>query len=292
VEIGKHCSTPTECGFKTHCWQEIPPLSIFNLPGLQDRQWDLYRDDVIHLDDERLKNLNELQERIIHCFKTGERFINRAGIQSELATWQFPLIFLDFETINPAIPRYQGRGPFQQVPFQFSVHVWESKESEIKHHEFLHESIDDPRPDLIPALLKACGTAGSIVAYYSTFESARIKELAEFSPAHAPSLHALIERIVDPLPIIRQHVYDNAFAGSFSLKSVAPALLGKDHSYENMLIANGNDAQRGFLELISDTTPGYRKEKLKHAMLDYCKKDTFVMLELVKWLFTVTSETK
>jgi len=95
----------------------------------------------------------------------------------------------------------------------------------------------------------------------------------------------LIDRIVDPLPIIRDAVYDNEFGGSFSLKSVAPALLGESHSYENMLVANGNDAQRAFVELISPNILKDRKLVLKTAMIEYCEKDTFVMVELVKWLY-------
>ena len=101
---------------------------------------------------------------------------------------------------------------------------------------------------------------------------------------HRESLLSLIDRIIDPLPIIREYVYDNAFGGSFSLKSVAPALLGESQRYEGMLVANGGDAQRAFEELISPDTPDMRKQLLRHAMIEYCKKDTFVMVELVKWL--------
>lgn len=289
VDIGTHCTTPTECGFKQHCWQQkqIPEFSIFDLPGLQKKQWDLYRSGIIRLDDERLNDLTELQERIITCFKTGERFLDPAGVRSALSTWRYPLVFLDFETINPAIPCYPGRGPFQQVPFQFSVHRLETPNSPLTHHAFLHETTDDPRPTLIPALLSACGKEGSIVAYYSTFEGSRIQELAEFSPPHAAALNELITRLVDPLPIIRAHIYDHGFAGSFSLKNVAPALLGEAHSYTNMAVANGNDAQRAFLELISSATSAEKKAVLKQNMLDYCNKDTLVMVELVKWLYQV-----
>jgi len=177
-----------------------------------------------------------------------------------------------------------GTRPFEQVPFQFSVHTWSSPDAEITHKEFLHLSADDPRSPLIPALLNACGQQGSIIAYFGRFESERIQALADFSPHDRDALLQLVERIVDPLPIIRDAVYDNAFAGSFSLKKVAPALLGESHSYDNMAVANGNDAQRAFEELISPTITHERKKELECAMLEYCKKDTQVMVELVKWL--------
>jgi hypothetical protein len=287
IDIGPYCLAPTECVFTNHCWQEkqIPELSIFNLPGIKDRKWDLYYDGMTHLDDPRLHDLNELQQRVVHAYKTGERFIDKQNIHLALSDWTFPLIFLDFETINPAIPRYQGCGPYHHVPFQFSVHTWEHPDAELTHQAFLHSSKHDPRPTLIPALLEACQEKGSIVAYYGRFESDRINELADYSPQHGQALYALKDRIVDPLPIIRDFVYDNAFAGSFSLKRVAPALLGDKYSYEGMPVANGGEAQRAFEKLIAMDSMDKERDTLYQAMLDYCKKDTLAMVELVKWLY-------
>lgn len=287
VDIGPQCLEPNECGFKKHCWQQkhIPEPSIFNLPKMHDRKWELYKDGIIALDDARLTGLNELQERIVNCYKTGERYINREAIEAALSGWQFPLVFLDFETINPAIPRYSGCRPFEHVPFQFSVHHWQTPNSELIHKEFLHVTADDPRPTLIPALLDACGEQGTIVAYFSRFESERIQALADYAPTYSEPLLKLVDRMADPLPIIRDTVYDNAFTGSFSLKSVAPALLGQSHGYDGMEVANGNDAQRAFEQIISGTLSQHRKSLLINALIEYCKKDTLVMVELVKWLY-------
>jgi len=286
IDIGPYCLAPTECGFVSHCWKEknIPEISVFDLPHIRERKWELYYAGIISLDDTRLTELNELQQRMVDVYKSGQRFVDRQAIQAALNTWTFPLVFLDFETINPAIPRYAGCGPFQHVPFQFSVHVMADPQAKCMHHAFLHDSASDPRPTLIPALLAACGEHGSIVAYYGKFEAERIQALADYSPEHTDALTALINRIVDPLPEIRSHVYDPAFAGSFSLKRVAPALLGEAGRYEGMTIANGGDAQRAFEELIAPATSAAKKEMIKQAMLDYCEKDTFVMVELIRWL--------
>lgn len=287
IDIGPQCTVPTECGFVAHCWNEkkIPTMSIFNLPKIYSRQWDLYHEGIVELDDPRLTDLTELQERIVDCFKHNRRFIDRDQIRAALSTWQFPLVFLDFETINPAIPRYEGTKPFEQVPFQFSVHLWPAPNDSITHHAFLHTTSDDPRPKLIPELLAACGERGSIVAYFSRFESDRIKALAEYAPEYQDKLLCLLDRMVDPLDTIRAAVYDNAFNGSFSLKKVAPALLGQEHSYAGMEVADGGAAQRAFEELISPKTSLNRKLNLESAMLAYCEKDTLVMVELVKWLY-------
>ncbi len=286
IDIGDYCSSPNDCGFKEHCYQQknLPKMSILDMPGLRDRKWELYQQGIISLDDPRFTDLNALQERIVTCYKTNTRYVDHAGIKSAMSDWQYPYVYLDFETINPAIPRYDHCKPFGQTPFQFSVHIQTSPEAELTHFEFLHTTQDDPRPTLIPALLTACGTQGSIIAYFSKFESERISELAEYAPPFADSLLALNERMVDPLPILRECVYDNAFAGSFSLKSVAPALLGEKSSYKGMAISNGSEAQRGFNELIADNTKAERKSFLITAMLEYCKKDTLEMVMLVQWL--------
>lgn len=288
IDLGPYCLEPTECGFKDYCWQQkqIPEISVFNLAGLKQRKWELYQAGIIELTDDRITDLNEQQTMIVNAHRTGERFFNPEPMRDALSTWQFPLIFLDFETINPAIPRYVGCKPYEHVPFQFSVHRWESQDSPVTHEAFLHTTADDPRDTLIPALLKACGEHGAIVAYHGVFESARINELANYSEPHAEALLKLTERIVDPLPVLRASLYDPAFACSYSLKSVAPALLGEEQRYDGMLVANGGDAQRAFEEIISANITPMRKEKLIEAMLAYCEKDTYVMVELIKWMMT------
>lgn len=213
------------------------------------------------------------------------RFIDKTGIKEALQSWIFPLVFLDFETINPAVPRYDGTSPYQQVPFQFSVHVLKSLDAEPVHYDYLHTESSDPRPVLIEKLLQACGDQGTVVAYFSQFESARLSELAEFSKKYALQLESIKNRLVDPLPIIRDNVYDGLFAGSFSLKKVAPALLGKSASYENMIVDNGTAAQRAFEKIINPKTDQEQRAELIDASIDYCRKDTLVMVDLVKWMF-------
>lgn len=287
VDIGPQCTFPNPCGFQSSCWKEknIPEVSVLDLPKIGEKKWNLYSQGIFKLDDSRLSDLTPLQQRIVEVFKNGHRFIDKEGIKKIVSQWRFPLVFLDFETINPAIPRYDGTSPYQQVPFQFSVHVWPSPDSELIHKEFLHTDKTDPRPSLIPELLDACGDQGAIVAYYSQFESSRISEMTDYSIEHSNKLKSLLDRIVDPLPLIRDTVYDNKFGCSFSLKAVAPAILGESQSYDGMLVANGTAAQRAFEEIINDQTPTDRKKELVQASLEYCKKDTLVMVELVKWLF-------
>lgn len=286
IDIGPHCTQPNECPFISHCWSEkhIPAMSVFNLPQIKDKKWQLYQEGQIALDQITTPDLTPLQQRVIEVYQSKKRYLNKEGLKTALDTWKFPLVFLDFETIAPAIPRYFNTKPYQQVPFQFSAHIWPSPESTLLHKEYLHTDSSDPRPQLISHLLDACGTEGSIVSYYAQFESARISELAEFSPEQQAPLIKLNARMVDPLPLIREFVYDEQFHGSFSLKDVGPALLGTTFSYQGMLVNDGSAAQRAFEEIINNNTSASRKGELMNASLEYCRKDTLVMVELYKWL--------
>lgn len=288
IDIGPHCmQKPNVCQFKEACWKEkeIPETSIFNIYLIKDKAWDFYRQGILSIDDPRIDGLDELQTRIVQAHRSQKPFIDGASIKQELETWKFPLVFLDFETIGPGIPRFPGTTPYMQVPFQFSVHIWrDPKSDQLEHFEYLHEDQTDPRPQLIEALLRACGTKGSIVAYYQKFEKSRINELAEFSPTHKEALLALEERVVDPLPVFQKHVYFPEFAGSFSLKAVAPAVLGQEFSYEGLEVADGTAAQRAFEELIDPHINPERKASLRAAMLEYCQRDTLATVGVSRWL--------
>lgn len=292
VDIGPHCDSPNPCPFKEHCWKEkgIPELSVFRLPKIGDRAWELYQNGIVALTDERISELAPEQSRIVEGTRSQSRFVDVSGLREAMKDWKFPLVFLDFETINPAIPRYPGTGPYQQVPFQFSAHIWRDADSPLEHREYLHTDASDPRPHLIPSLLEVCGvhgadgTFGSIVAYYAKFEKDCIQGMADSIPEFRSQLEALLPRFVDPLPILRDFVYDPQFNASFSLKDVAPALLGRDASYEGMMVAEGTAAQRAFTEFTNPSTPENRRSELIQASLEYCRKDTLVMVDLVKWL--------
>lgn len=286
VDLGPHCSLNRDCEFKSHCFSErkIPDVSVFNIPGIRTKVWELYQKGQVGLRDVDIAELDDLQRRMVTAHLSNEIFVDSEAIQTALKDWKYPLIYLDFETINPPIPCFLGCAPYQQVPFQFSVHIQREAGGVLEHVEFLHDNQDDPRPNLIPALLAACGDDGSIVSYYAAFEKKRIEEMAEFSPAHRSQLLSLLPRFVDPLEIIRAHVYDPAFGGRFSLKAVAPALIGDSMSYKGMNVADGGAAQRAFTEMVS-TSPA-RREEIRRDLLQYCKQDTLAMVETVNWLLT------
>ncbi|MGZ3688292.1 MAG: DUF2779 domain-containing protein [Bdellovibrionota bacterium] len=284
VAIGAHCDSPYECAFKSHCWKGAPEISVLNIPGLRNR-WELFESGTVALSPE-IPGLSPQQLKMVRSTLSGERVVDAAQIAQALSKWEAPFSYLDFETIAPAVPRYDGVGPYQQTVFQFSLDI-EGEGGGLTHHEYLHADPSDPRPKVIAELIRTVPAQGSVIAYYSQFEEARLRELADFADhrgdsASAASLRGIADRLVDPLPVIRAHVYDPAFEGSFSIKAVAPALLGI--GYDGMEVGNGSQAQLAFEELISPRITPARKAALTRAMLEYCGQDTMAMVKLVQWM--------
>ncbi|MEZ4815068.1 MAG: DUF2779 domain-containing protein [Bdellovibrionota bacterium] len=288
VDIGPHCDDPYECSFKEHCWKEkkIPELSVFDLPGMGKKAWGFYQRGKIKLSDLVGEKLSMNQQRAVDCYSSKKRHVNAKGIKSDMSSWEFPFYYLDFETIAFAIPKYKETGPYMQIPFQFSCHV-ETKKGALSHFEFLNTEDIDPRLGLVESLVSTVGDVGSVVSYNKGFEAGVMRRLADEYPKYSKKLNSIIDRLVDPLPIFKAHVYDNAFAGSFSIKAVAPALIGEKLSYDELEVGDGSAAQRAYLRLIDPSVNAKEKTQIKKAMIEYCKQDTLAMVELVRWLRAV-----
>lgn len=286
VKIGPHCADPFGCGFKDYCWINVPNKSVFDLPQLATKKkWDLYNNDAQKIADLDPKNYKGVIQRAIAVTKSKKLFVDSQAISAALKQWKWPLYFFDYETIGPAIPRYKKTKPYAQVPFQFSCHVWSSLKSKtLDHFEYLHTEESDPRPNIIKTMLKGFGKKGSIVAYNKSFEIGVIKKLAEFDKTNAKELLALCDRFVDPLPVVRESVYHPEFLGSFSIKYVAPALIGDKFSYIGLKIADGGEAQSAAELILTGKIKDKEKDAVIADLLKYCQQDTMAMVEIVKWL--------
>lgn len=285
AKIGSHCDDPFECAFKAHCWADVPQKSVFDLPGmLTKKKWELYdggQRKITDLEPAAFKNKTKLA---IEVTKSKKPWFDWPVIDETIKQWTWPLYFFDFETINPAIPRFINTSPYSQIPFQFSCHIWKSPKSKLEHFEYLHTDGTDSRPPLIEAMLSGLASEGSIVAYNMVFEIGVIKKLAEFDKANSKALLKLTERFVDPLKIFQSFSYHPEYLGSFSIKNVAPALLGSKLSYENLEIGDGSEAQAAVNLLLREIAKPNEREKIIKNLLTYCRQDTLAMVELVKWL--------
>jgi hypothetical protein len=223
--------------------------------------------------------LNERQRRVKAHTLAGTVFFDAEVAKSSLQPHEPPAYFLDFETIYFAVPIWKGARPYQQIPFQFSVHRI-SQKGELTHEAFLDLSGDDPSRKLAEALINACGDAGPVFVYNAAFEIARIKELADRYPELQRPLHAINARIFDLLRVAEQYYYNPIQQGSWSIKSVLPAI-APDLSYESLEgIQDGRMATEAYLEAIHPQTSQARKDQLRGQLLAYCHLDTFAMVRL------------
>jgi len=213
---------------------------------------------------------------------------DRAFVGPELLTKlreiSFPVSFLDFETFNPALPAYVGTRPYQAVPFQWSLHI-KSQFGSMIHKSFLWAARDDPRPALIKDLLKAIPPEGTIVAY-SNYEQRIMKDLATEFPAFEDPLLDLCDRTFDLLQLVREEYYHPQFHGSFSIKSVLPALV-TEMGYQDLEIQQGLVAAIDFGRTVSENIPSDEKERIREALLAYCQRDTEAMVRIFDALCSI-----
>ena len=172
-------------------------------------------------------------------------------------------------------------GPYDTIPVQWSDHVLE-QDGTLRHHEYLHDGSGDPRREFATSLLRALGSDGTVVVY-SNYEENRLADLAGWLPDLAGEISRVRPRLLDLLAVIRSHVYDRAFNGSFSLKSVLPALVPA-LGYEDLAIRDGGLASLAFLELAAPETSAERRAELRGQLLAYCGRDTEALVRLFQLL--------
>jgi hypothetical protein len=212
----------------------------------------------------------------------------RAEIDPELIdllrALPFPRRYIDFETLNPAIPQWAGTHPYEAVPFQWSCHT-ELASGEILHHGYLETEGKDPRIPFAQSLLRAVAADGPVLIY-SPYERRILSALGVAFPDLAPALHALIERTFDLLPALRAHYYHPAMKGSWSIKAVLPTL-APELSYADLgEVQDGQAAQMAYWGLLQPDTVPARRTEIIDALRRYCALDTLAMVRVVRALLS------
>ena len=278
--IGKHCSDPYDCAL-TECWDFLPEYNIFKLYYGGKKSFDLFSSGIITIreipDSYKLNDKQRIQQA---CEISGKPYVDREGISNFLGTLQYPLYYLDFETVGPAVPLFDGTRPYQAIPFQFSLHVAENDGSKPKHFSFLASGTGDFRPTFLAELKNVLGDTGSIVVYNQGFEEGILKELALAFPEYDGWVNRVRERLVDLLSPFRQfHYYNPLQKGSASLKSVLPALTGK--GYDDLDISDGQAASIAFQAVTYGNVSEEERNKVRSDLEKYCGLDTEGMIWIV-----------
>jgi predicted RecB family nuclease len=283
VAPGRHCLQPVTCEFYDRCNLPRPDDHIGYLPRIHasamEELEEMGIESIREIPDDF--ELSEIQRRAATCVQTGEPWFS-PELRDVLGELVYPLFFADFETVNPAIPRYAGMRPYDHLPFQWSVHVQRQPGAEPEHLEFLATDASDSRREFISSLCDALGDCGSMVVY-SSFESQRLSDLATWLPEYAERINAIQSRLCDLLPVVREHTYHPVYAGSYSIKSVLPALV-PEMTYDGLEVANGQDAGIAWESLVSGRLPHKERDRITKALLDYCGQDTLAMVKLLEKL--------
>jgi hypothetical protein len=285
ADIGLQCSDPYDCPLQPMCWKAVPKHSVLTLAHVAKKkafQW--FHDGHARLQDlPRDTPVNAKQQIQLRAIRSRRAQVDRDALREFLDGLEYPLHFLDFETINPAIPVWNITSPYQQVPFQFSLHIVSSPGGKPAHHGFLAEGTADPRPEILALLKRHLGQRGSIIAYSASFEKNVLRACGEVYPAFASWWARAESRVVDLLQPFRSfHYYHPDQCGSASLKAVLPALTGK--GYADMKIADGATASQGFLRITFGEASAAEHRKVRAALEKYCALDTEGMVWIVKAL--------
>jgi predicted RecB family nuclease len=281
IPPGPQCADPYQCEFFGHCNPELPEHHISFLPRLSEKKHQALVKlgvSLIHKIPEDFA-LTELQARVYASVTTGRTWLSEA-LPAELSTLEYPLFFMDFESVYPAIPRFSGMWPYSQIPFQWSVHRQLTPTSQLEHFEFLADDQNDPRQKFIASLCEVLGKHGQITVYNAGFESRRLSELAQWLPEFKERIKNIRGRLWDLLPFIRKHVYHPKFWGSFSIKAVLPALV-PDMAYEGLEVADGNEAGLAWERIIGGELGQAERQRLRDALLAYCQQDTLAMVKIL-----------
>ena len=281
------CLNKRKCHHKNIITPKISEYELYTLTRITEKKLKKLQDENI----QSLKNINsshslltdaqKIQLKALHSPK--KYYINSDPINNILKKLTYPLYFMDFETIFSAIPIYFKTKPYQHIPFQFSLHIQTTKNSNLLHKEFLATSKKDPRQDFLKNLLKLTQQdRGSIIVYYEAFEKKILRDLAKNFPEFKKQINSLLERIFDLHKIFSGfHYYHSKQKGSTSIKEVFP-ILCPEFSYSHLTISNGAECVVSFKKLIQNELIKEEREELIKDLKEYCKLDTLAMVKILE----------
>jgi len=282
--IGSRCNVPHPCPLKPVCWGDLPANNVTLLHHGGRRIWELMDSGIFTMDqapDDRLSKRQRIQKQTL---ATDKPHVDSDALRHWLDELVYPVYHLDFETMAPAMPAFDGVHPYQQIPFQYSLHIQHAPGAEPEHHEFLATEPGDPRPALTEALLADAGTEGTVLAWNMAFEKLVIEELAEADLVRAPRLMEVAKRLVDLItPFNAFMVHHPDQGGSCSLKAVLPAVT--DLGYDDLNITAGAAATHSYERAMFGGIEPEERSRILSDLRAYCGRDTEAMIAILAWLY-------
>lgn len=263
----------------------IPEYSIHDLSYIgssPNKLRLLVEQGIYHLHDiGDTSDFTDKQQNQIETHRTNKEIIDTKEIANVLNGYAYPLYFFDYETYSPAVPLYDGFSPYKKIPIQFSLHYIEKKGGPLEHIEYLHQENSDPSDAVAKMLVDSINPSGTVLAWNVGFERSVTNELASRVPAHQHALQRICAQMQDLMDIFsKQHYVHKGFGGKVAIESVMNVML-PDMTYDH-LPYTGQDV--GFVwwkDIVATGVPknDERTEKIR-LVLEYCKQDTLVMVEI------------
>ena len=286
VDLSENCKKPYDCPYWEYCTKHLPSPSIFDWYklGLKDKV-DLYKRGIVSIEQATSTEFNSNVIRSLQAKGVADKnfmHVDKKGVSKFLSALHYPLYFLDFESMMPAVPIYKGTKCLQQIPFQYSLHYIESEGGEVLHKEFLAESGKDPREEIAKKLVEDIPSSACVLAFNANFEKGRIRDLASCFPAYESALNEIASNVIDlATPFQKGYCYVSAMGNSLSIKSILPALFPSDPelNYKNLDgVNNGSEAMSVYPQIayMSEEDAKSTREQL----LAYCKLDTLAMVKI------------
>ncbi len=285
VNIGSHCTKPYPCDFQGYCWKDIEKASIWYLPGISmQEKTTLVATGLTNIEEiQNTESLNQRQKIILETYRSQLPYIEKEKIKNFIADIKYPLYFFDVEAFQPAIPLFKNTQPYDRIPFLYSLH-YKASDAEVLYHESYISPIgNDARIHFIEHFLTSTQREGTILVFNALMEKGILYKLAEAFPVYKKEIYDRINRIVDiEIPFKELYYYHPAQQGSFSLKAVGNALLGRDEFVKSH-VKDGEEAMAVYNELFYMNDEIKVEEQLR-ALKTYCKTDTYVLFEIFEQL--------
>jgi len=275
--------------------RQIPEYSVFNIFPLtkKSKALELYHQGIVNIDDipESFK-LTDKQRLAVDASKSLEQKpqINKEKLELFLSSLSYPFYYLDFETFQQPIPEFKGVSPFQQIPFQYSVHI-EQQNQTMGHKEFLGKEGSDPRKQLVTQLIKDIPINATVLAFNASFEQMVLKSLAKQFGEYRYHLLNISENIIDiAIPFQKRYYYLPQMKGKHSIKIVLPLLVPEmaDAYKELDLVHDGGEAMQAFA-ILGEIEDPETVMRIRESLLEYCKLDTLAMVKILEELKKINS---
>jgi predicted RecB family nuclease len=283
VDPWKHCRVPHPCEFWDRCTCKKPIDWIYYLPKLGRKRAEMLHqkeiDSIANIPNDI--KLTPQQVRVRDVYRTGTPYIS-SEIAAQLQHFGPPACYLDFETMAPAIPLFEGNQPYQRIPFQWSLHSVDG-DGKLRHSGFLAPGGSDPSEAFLRSLLDALDQQPEPIIVYSSFERATLNQLARRFKQHRNRINAVVPRLRDLLNVVRTNVYYPEFRGSYSIKEVGPSMASVQYD-DLQEVADGGSAAWAFEKIAAHRCNSDEEIKLRESLIEYCRRDTLAMVEIHKSL--------